>query len=174
MMSCSDSPIEQNGARPPYWRIVSRRSRRPVSTLCGYAWWPTSQRILSRGESSRLWSATASSQVPRLAPKCPPISPITSMTSSRTSWAICCSSASLVAAMRLAELVVASNDVEDVVDDLEQHAQLVGEAAVGNCLRFLEGLQCQHDADAGGNQTPGLQTMEAPQLFRAQPALRDV
>jgi len=25
MMSCSDSKIEQNGARPPYWRIVERR-----------------------------------------------------------------------------------------------------------------------------------------------------
>ena len=35
MMSCSDSEIEQNGARPPYWRIVWSWSRRPVSTLCG-------------------------------------------------------------------------------------------------------------------------------------------
>ena len=27
MMSCSDSNTEQNGASPPYWRIVSSRSR---------------------------------------------------------------------------------------------------------------------------------------------------
>ena len=35
MMSCSDSEIEQNGARPPYWRIVRRAWRRPVRILCG-------------------------------------------------------------------------------------------------------------------------------------------
>ena len=35
MMSCSDSWIAQKGARPSYLRIVSSRSRRPVSTLCG-------------------------------------------------------------------------------------------------------------------------------------------
>ncbi len=35
MMSCSDSPIEQNGASPWYLRIVPSWSRRPVSTLCG-------------------------------------------------------------------------------------------------------------------------------------------
>ena len=27
--------IEQNGARPSYWRIVGSWSRRPVRTLCG-------------------------------------------------------------------------------------------------------------------------------------------
>ena len=85
MMSCSLSAIEQNGARPSYWRIVASWSRRPVRTLCGYAWWPTSQRILSRGESSSECSATASSHVPRLAPKWPPISPTVSMMCSRTS-----------------------------------------------------------------------------------------
>ncbi len=35
MMSCSLSPIEQNGASPSYWRIVESWSRRPVRTLCG-------------------------------------------------------------------------------------------------------------------------------------------
>ena len=35
MMSCSDSAIAQNGARPSYWRIVASWSRRPVRTLCG-------------------------------------------------------------------------------------------------------------------------------------------
>ena len=33
MMSCSDSNTEQNGASPPYWRIVSSRSRRPGQHL---------------------------------------------------------------------------------------------------------------------------------------------
>ena len=94
MMSCGDSSLEQNGARPSYWRIVCSRSRRPVSTLWGYAWWPTSQRILSLGESSSECSATASSHVPRFAPKCPPISPTVSMMCSRTSCANCCSSSS--------------------------------------------------------------------------------
>ena len=35
--SLLDSPMEQNGARPSYWRIVPSRSRRPVRILCGYA-----------------------------------------------------------------------------------------------------------------------------------------
>ena len=33
MMSCGDSAIEQNGARPPYWRIVLSWSRRPGEDL---------------------------------------------------------------------------------------------------------------------------------------------
>ena len=86
-MSCSDSWIEQNGASPPYLRIVPSWSRRPVRILCGYAWWPTSQRILSVGESSSECSATAISHAPRFAPKCPPISPTVSISSSRTSCA---------------------------------------------------------------------------------------
>src|SRR3954453_13305258 len=206
MVSCSDSAMLRNGARPSYWRIVGSWSRRPVSTLCGYAWWPTSQVTLSRGESSSECSATASSQVPRLAPKWPPISPTVSMMCSRTSWATWASSSSesscrscgrsmrsrmrgvmwalrlrgagedevgqllelgravrrgpcqrvagggvrdarelsraldavlghvgalaqpLVAAMALSERGVGAGDVEDVVDDLKQHAELGGEA----------------------------------------------
>ncbi len=38
---------------PPNWRIVRRASRRPVSTLWTYPWWPTSQTIRSRGVSKR-------------------------------------------------------------------------------------------------------------------------
>ena len=93
MASCSDSKIEQNGASPPCLRIVLSASRRPVRILCGYAWWPTSHRTLSRGESMTLWIATASSHVPRFAPKWPPTSPIVSISSSRISWATCCSAA---------------------------------------------------------------------------------
>ena len=60
--------------------------------------------------------------------------------------------------------LVAPGHVEDVVDDLEQDAELVGEPAVGNCLRFGHALEGQHDADAGGDQPPGLQRVQ-----RAQP-----
>ena len=37
--------------------------------------------------------------------------------------------------------LVALGHVEDVVDDLEQDAELVGEAAVGHCLRFAHSLE---------------------------------
>src|SRR3954466_8748966 len=69
MMSCSDSGIERNGARPRYFLIVPSSSRRPVRILCGYAWWPTSQSTLSRGESSRLWIPTATPHHPRGPPE---------------------------------------------------------------------------------------------------------
>src|SRR5438132_513357 len=32
MMSCSDSAIEQNGARPSYWRIIGRRAGERASS----------------------------------------------------------------------------------------------------------------------------------------------
>src|SRR5215208_3381278 len=254
MMSCSLSAIEQNGARPSYWRIVASWSRRPVRILCGYAWWPTSQRILSRGESSRLCRTTASSQVPRLAPKWPPISPITSITNSRTSCAIRCSSSSerpcrsagdwidssrdvlsgaltatqkaygagapgsglagvdeirdelevarlpgnlrerpprlrvrfrgeltgsleaeqadvgdlavpFVGTVRLAQLCIGARHVEDVIDDLEEHPQLIREGAIGALLSRADPGQSQGNDDARGDQTTGLQGMQASQTL---------
>ena len=38
--------------RPPFKRMVSKRSRRPVTILCVYAWCPTSKTILSVGASN--------------------------------------------------------------------------------------------------------------------------
>ena len=72
---------------------------------------------------------------------------------------------SLVASMWLAELLVALGHVEDVVDDLEEDAQLVGEPAIGNCLRFGQSLEGQHDADAGGDQPAGLQRVQGAQAL---------
>src|SRR3954468_4866410 len=246
MVSCSDSLIEQNGARPSYWRIVGSWSRRPVRTLCGYAWWPTSHTILSVGESSSECSATASSQVPRLAPKCPPIWPTVSMMCSRTSWATCTSSSSgrswrscgrsmrsrmraiggyrlrgagedevgdllelgrarrrglvqrgarglvalagqvaravdpevadvrglahpLVAAARLAQRGVRAGDVEDVVDDLKEDAELGGEAAPGDRLGLVHAGQEQYADHGGADQAPGLQRVQAAQLLGRLP-----
>ena len=92
------------GAHDVVHRLLARAERRqapvaadrrqlgpgaPSAPCAGRPGGPTSQRILSRGESSRLCSATASSQVPRLAPKWPPISPTVSMMYSRTSCASC-------------------------------------------------------------------------------------
>jgi len=60
-----------------------------------------------------------------------------------------------VAAMRLSQLFIASGHVEDVVDDLEQDAQLVGKTAVRDCLRFTQSAEDQYDADAGGAAIAG-------------------
>ena len=41
-----------------------------------------------------------------------------------------------VASTRLAELFVASGDVEDVIDDLEEDAELIGEPSIRHCRSF--------------------------------------
>ena len=48
-VSYSLSERAGNGASPPGCLMVWSWSRRPVSTLCGYAWCPTSHTIRSRG-----------------------------------------------------------------------------------------------------------------------------
>ena len=58
---------------PPYWRMVPILSRRPVSILCTYAWWPTSQRKRSAGQSNTWCSATVSSTTPSELPRWPPV-----------------------------------------------------------------------------------------------------
>ena len=40
-----------NGAMPSFCFTVRIASRRPVRILCGYAWWPTSHTMRSRGVS---------------------------------------------------------------------------------------------------------------------------
>jgi hypothetical protein len=48
-----------NPASPDVCRMVCIRDRRPVRILCGHAWCPTSQMILSSGVSNTWCSATA-------------------------------------------------------------------------------------------------------------------
>ena len=62
---------------------------------------------------------------------------------------------SLIAAPRLAELLVAAGDVEDVVDDLEQDAELVGEAPIRNCVSV-------RPARPGSAATPTLAAIRRP------------
>mmetsp|Transcript_37939 Transcript_37939/g.72700 ORF Transcript_37939/g.72700 Transcript_37939/m.72700 type:complete len:206 (-) Transcript_37939:373-990(-) len=71
--SYSDSERLVNGVKPSVMRRVFICSRRPVRILWGYAWWPTSQMILSSGRLKTLCSATVSSITPRLEPRCPPV-----------------------------------------------------------------------------------------------------
>src|SRR5436305_12563096 len=70
----------------------------------------------------------------------------------------------LIRALGLAELLVRTGHVENVVDDLEQDAELVGETPVGDCLRFIESFEYQYDADAGGDQSAGLQRVQGAKL----------
>src|SRR6185437_7094658 len=80
-----------NPDKPPPWRSVRMRSRRPVRILCGYAWWPTSQISLSSGVSKIYCSATVSSITPSPAPRWPPVLATASMVSTRNSSASCLS-----------------------------------------------------------------------------------
>jgi hypothetical protein len=73
--------------------MVCIRDRRPVRILCGYAWCPTSQMILSWGVSNTWCSATASSTTPRLELRWPPVLDTVCTTSARSSAASCSSSA---------------------------------------------------------------------------------
>ena len=79
---------------------------------------------------------------------------------------------SLVASTGLAQLLVASGHVEDVVDDLEEDAELAGKPAIRNCLRFGHSLEVQHDADRGGDQPAGLQPVQGAQRLGV-PGLSD-
>ena len=71
--SCGDSVRRGNPPTPSIWRSDPKRSSRPVRSLCGYAWWPVSQTILSRGESRRRWRAIVSSTTPSELPRWPPV-----------------------------------------------------------------------------------------------------
>jgi len=59
---------------------------------------------------------------------------------------------SLVASMGLAELLVRLSHVENVIDDLEQHAQLVCKTPVGHSLTFGQSFELEHDTDADGDK----------------------
>src|SRR5262245_22784250 len=73
---------------------------------------------------------------------------------------------SFVAAAWLAELFVTTRHVENVVDDLEQHAELIGESAVRNCLRFRHLAEQQRHRDTRGDQASGLEGMNLAEQLR--------
>lgn len=68
-----------NPLMPPFWRSVSNLSARPVRSLCVYAWWLTSHRILSSGAWNTMCRAIVSSTVPRFGARWPPFLETTSM-----------------------------------------------------------------------------------------------
>jgi len=58
------SPRPGKPQSPPCWRIVGKRSRRPASSLCTEAWWPTAPHAVSSGRFSSECSAVVSSTEP--------------------------------------------------------------------------------------------------------------
>ena len=86
MTSCSLSSRRGNPPSPPSWRSVSKRSCRPVSSLCAYAWCPVSQTMRSVGLVSTRCSATVSSTTPSELPRWPPVTATVSMMVERSSW----------------------------------------------------------------------------------------
>ena len=85
--SCGDSLRRGKPPIPPSCRSVPKRPRRPVISLCAYAWWPVSQRIASFGDSKTRCRASVSSTTPRLGPMWPPLRAVTAMSRSRISAA---------------------------------------------------------------------------------------
>ena len=74
----------------------------------------------------------------------------------------------LVGALRLAELLVGAGHVEDVVDDLEQDPELLGEAAVRTHARLVDAGEGERDQDAGPDQAARLQPVELAQPVGVQ------
>ncbi len=62
-----------NPLMPSSLRSVRNSRFRPVSSLCTYAWCPTSQISLSFGKSKNRCSAIVSSTAPRFEARCPPV-----------------------------------------------------------------------------------------------------
>ena len=70
----------------------------------------------------------------------------------------------LVAALGLAERLLRSSHVKNVIHDLEKDAQLAGEGAQsGDCGRFGRAVEEQNALDASGDQAPGLELVQPPQ-----------
>src|SRR5215218_8855772 len=83
-------------------------------------------------------------------------------------------SMSLIAAVRLPELLVRAGDVVDVVNVLEEDALLTREAAISNCLRFALSPDDQRDLDARRDQAARLELVQTPQTVRVELRLGDI
>src|SRR4051812_31556347 len=70
----------------------------------------------------------------------------------------------LVGAAWLSELRFVAGHVEDVVDDLENDAELCREAPKRHCRRSVESLEREHRSDRGCDQRARLQLVEAAEV----------
>ena len=77
-----------------------------------------------------------------------------------------------VLARRLAELLGRAGRVEDVVDDLEEKADLVGEGMPRGTRRLGHARDLERAADAGAEQPPGLQAVQRGEAFAVEVAVR--
>jgi hypothetical protein len=74
----------------------------------------------------------------------------------------------LVSPLLLAELLARTGHVEDVIDDLEQHAKLGCERPEQRDPLVVAGrVEQQHALDRGADQAPGLQLVQPPQAVGA-------
>ena len=80
----------------------------------------------------------------------------------------------LVAALRLAQRGVGPGHVEDVVDDLKQHAELGRELVVGGCIGAAHSGYKQYALYRRTDEPPGLQPVQAPQILGGQLLSGDV
>src|SRR5687768_6959564 len=74
----------------------------------------------------------------------------------------------LVGATRLTELGLVSGYVEDVIDDLEDDAELGREAPERHCGRSGDTGQWKHRCDGCSDERSGLQLVQAAQLYRVR------
>jgi hypothetical protein len=75
----------------------------------------------------------------------------------------------LVAAARLAQRGVRAGDVEDVVNDLKEDAELGGEASPGGRLGLVHAGQEEYADHRGADQAPRLQGVQTAQLLGRVP-----
>src|SRR5437588_7790774 len=79
---------------------------------------------------------------------------------------VCSLSQPHVAALPLAERRDRSRHVENVVDDLEQHAKLTSKTAeLADCVTFGVGRELQHAHHAGADQPSGLELVQPPKAL---------
>ncbi len=85
--SKGDSSRLGNPLGPAGVRLAWKTSARSVSTLCPYAWWPTSQIRMSSGQCNKACNATVNSATPKLEARCPALSSVVSRKKLRSVWA---------------------------------------------------------------------------------------
>ena len=80
----------------------------------------------------------------------------------------------LVAALRLAQRCVGAGHVEDVVDDLEQDAELRSVAPIGLFGRANDPVRQQDAPDRGADQAAGLERVDGAEGVRGRRRVGDI
>ena len=81
---------------------------------------------------------------------------------------VCALPVALVRPLRLPERFLVPGHVEDVVDDLEEDAQLRCETGIRHCRRLAHGFQSEYAGDRRADQSAGLELVQVAQALGVQ------